>query len=169
MTVSNYIQVTTGPVDQLLAQLRQRTGDLEPFARALGEDMVERIKVRFGTGKAPDGTPWKPNSPVTLARYIQSHGGRRRQQATPPTKKPLIASGEMSRGIHYQVSEGSLVVASPAPQAFMQQFGGTKGEFPHLWGDIPARPFFPIQANGTLYPAEEEEIINALRHYLTLG
>jgi phage gpG-like protein len=26
----------------------------------------------------------------------------------------------------------------------MQQFGGTKNEFPFLWGDIPARPFLGI-------------------------
>lgn len=23
----------------------------------------------------------------------------------------------------------------------MMQFGGTKAQFPHLWGDIPARPY----------------------------
>jgi len=26
----------------------------------------------------------------------------------------------------------------------MQQFGGTKADFPHLWGDIPARPFIGL-------------------------
>jgi phage gpG-like protein len=26
----------------------------------------------------------------------------------------------------------------------MQQFGGSKSEFPHLWGDIPERPFLGI-------------------------
>jgi phage gpG-like protein len=34
------------------------------------------------------------------------------------------------------------------PYAAMQNFGGTKAEFPHLWGDIPARAFFPDKARG---------------------
>jgi hypothetical protein len=74
----------------------------------------------------------------------------------------------MSRGIHYQVNGDALLVASPAPQAFMMQFGGTKAEFPHLWGDIPARPFFPVQPDGSLYQVEEDAIVDALTHYLTI-
>lgn len=47
--------------------------------------------------------------------------------------------------------------------AAIQQFGGTKAQFPHLWGDIPARPFLPITPAGTLYPADREKILAALR------
>lgn len=167
--MSQHIEINNGSVDQLLKQLGQRAGDMEPFLRALGEDMVERIKGRFGTGTAPDGVPWAPNSTTTLSRYIQSRGRRSGGRApAAPAKRPLIASGEMSRGIHYQVGTDALLVASPAPQAFMMQFGGTKTDFPHLWGDIPARPFFPVRRDGTLYPAEESDIVDSLRQYLTL-
>lgn len=167
--MNQHIEINNGSVAQLLKQLGQRAGDMEPFLRALGEDVVERIKGRFGTGTGPDGAPWAPNSPVTLARYIQSHGRRSGKRApAAPAKRPLIASGEMSRGIHYQVNADALLVASPAPQAFMMQFGGTKAQFPHLWGDIPARPFFPVRADGSLYPDEEQEILDALTHYLTI-
>jgi phage gpG-like protein len=70
--------------------------------------------------------------------------------------------------MHYEVGTDELLVASPAPQAFMMQFGGAKADFPHLWGDIPARPFFPVRRDGTLYPAEESDIVDSLRQYLTL-
>jgi len=168
--VNTHIQVESQQADRLLAKINERVDDIEPFLRALGEDSVERIKQRFDAGKGPDGAAWAPNSPVTLARYIQSRGtssAKKKRKAPAPAKKPLVATGEMSRGIHYQVNGGALVVASPAPQAFMLQFGGQKEEFPHLWGDIPARPFFPVQANGRLYPGEEEEVVEALRLYLT--
>jgi phage gpG-like protein len=33
------------------------------------------------------------------------------------------------------------VFVAPLPYAAMMQFGGTKGQFPNLWGDIPARPY----------------------------
>ena len=167
--MNQHIEINNGSVDQLLKQLGQRAGDMEPFLRALGEDMVERIKGRFGAGTAPDGVPLAPNSATTLARYIQSRGRRSGRRApAAPAKRPLIASGEMNRGIHYQVATDALLVASPAPQAFMMQFGGTKAQFPHLWGDIPARPFFPVRPDGSLYPDEEQDIIDALTYYLTV-
>ncbi len=49
--------------------------------------------------------------------------------------------------------------------AAMQNFGGTKAEFPNLWGDIPARPFFPNAEQGL--PEElSQEIANVLRDAL---
>lgn len=35
-------------------------------------------------------------------------------------------------------------MGSARPYAAMMHFGGTKPEFPHLWGDIPARPFLGL-------------------------
>ncbi|WP_248594777.1 hypothetical protein [Candidatus Accumulibacter contiguus] len=49
--------------------------------------------------------------------------------------------------------------------AAMQQFGGTKARFPHLWGDIPARPFFPDAQRGLPAPLIEQ-IILVLQDYL---
>ena len=167
--MNSHIEINNQASSDLLQQLAERVGDMEPFLRALGEDMVERIKMRFGTSVGPDGTAWEANSPVTLAKYIQSRGRRSgKRTGAAPAKKPLVASGEMGRGIHYQASGESLLVTSSTPQAFVMQFGGTKAEFPHLWGDIPARPFFPIRRDGMLYPAEESDIVDSLRQYLTL-
>jgi phage gpG-like protein len=59
--------------------------------------------------------------------------------------------------------ENSLLVGSTMKYAAMQQFGGKKSQFPHLWGDIPARPFLPITPSGTLYPDEKDKILAALR------
>jgi len=35
-------------------------------------------------------------------------------------------------------------IGTNLPYGAMQQFGGTKAEFPHLWGDIPERPFLGL-------------------------
>jgi phage gpG-like protein len=52
----------------------------------------------------------------------------------------------------------TLAVGSNMEYAAMQQFGGTKAEFPHLWGDIPARPFLGVSENDR---AEILDIIQA--------
>ena len=44
--------------------------------------------------------------------------------------------------------------------AAMQQFGGTKSQFPHLWGDIPARPFLGIST------ADKQNIRDIIGSYL---
>jgi phage gpG-like protein len=42
----------------------------------------------------------------------------------------------------------------------MQQFGGTKSRWPHLWGSIPARPFLGVN------PDDEREILDILRKHM---
>lgn len=149
--------------------------DMGPILRVIGEDVVDRAKKRFETSTAPDGTQWAPNSDTTLRAMLHRHdknftkkgalsaGGGRALAG----KKPLIGeSGDLSRQISYSADSGGVTVTASPVYAAMQQFGGTKAEFPHLWGDIPARPFLPVTAAGELYPDEEREILDVLRNAL---
>ena len=43
----------------------------------------------------------------------------------------------------------------------MQQFGGTRSRFGHLWGDIPARPFLGLST------ADEQALLEIAEDYLT--
>jgi len=78
-------------------------------------------------------------------------------------KKPLIGeSKSLSTQFSYRVFCDSVVISSPIVYAAMQNFGGTKAEFPNLWGDIPARPFFPNVEQGL--PDElSQQITDVLR------
>lgn len=167
---NKFIDVQDAAVRELLTQLARRVEDASPLLHALGEDGAERAKARFDTGTAPDGTAWAPNSAVTIAAYIRNRGGKqkgKKGQAV-PNKKPLIGESQTLKQIHYQVDDNSVMIGSSRRWAFMLNFGGTKTSFPHLWGDIPARPFFPMQADGTLYPSELNAITEEIRRYLTL-
>jgi len=46
--------------------------------------------------------------------------------------------------------------------AAMMQFGGTKSEFPNLWGDIPARPFLGISED------DKTDILTILERHLSM-
>lgn len=169
------IEVQDKAVDAALAQLQAKLGDMSPVMAALGEDMAERIKVRFGNATAPDGTRWKSNTQATLIKYLQKKGGFSKKtgrivakgQQLAIAKKPLQGeSGDLGRQIYSESSADHLLVGSTMIYAAMQHFGGKKSEFPKLWGDIPARPFFPVTPDGELYESETVEIVNALRQYL---
>jgi len=63
------------------------------------------------------------------------------------------------------IGENSVMISSPMIYAAMQNFGGSKAEFPNLWGDIPTRPFFPNPEQGL--PDELSlDIMNVLRDAL---
>lgn len=168
--MSAYIEAKGGEADRLLQQLQERMLDPEPLLLVLGEELSERAKERFDTSTDPAGVPWKLNSPATLAAYIRNRGGKapgaRRQGAV--TKKPLIGESGVLRKISYSVQGQSVVIGSSRRWLFMLNFGGRKADYPNLWGDIPARAILPLRSDGSAYPAEEEVIIEEIRHYLTV-
>ena len=182
------VQVNDKQVLAVLAQLSERAQNLRPAFAEIGEDMVESTKRRFATATAPDGTPWAPNSPVTVARYLgifknthNSDGSLRKGggdviksalkkdgtlsksgQARSAAKKPLTGETRaLQTTINYQLQGAHGVsIGSPMVYAAMQQFGGTKSQFPQLWGDIPARPFLGVSAT------DKTNILDILGSYL---
>jgi phage gpG-like protein len=174
----NTIEVSSAAVTALLTQLHEKVGDMEPLLMATGDDMVEGIKQRFTTATAPDGTPWRVNSRVTMERYIMQRGGLSKKTGKANAKGTKLAiskrplqghTGDLARQFSSSVTSGTtLVVGSSMIYAAMQQYGGSKAKYRNLWGDIPARPFFPVQPGGKLYPQEEAKIVDRLRQYLTI-
>jgi phage virion morphogenesis protein len=132
-----------------LNELLQKTGHVSPALRKIGETLKESTQKRFESTTAPDGTPWASNKPSTLEH---KNGSR-----------PLTDGGTLGDTIDYQLrGEDSLLIGSPAEQAAMMQFGGTKSEFPNLWGDIEGRAFLGISDEN------ETDILNILEHHLNV-
>lgn len=126
--------------------------DLTPVMQSIGEILVASTKQRFGTGTSPEGVKWKPKSQVTLNAY----GARKSNRVD---ARPLFGpSGSLSSQIFSEPERDQVAVGSPMIYAAMMQFGGLKSAYPHLWGDIPARPFLGISpTDSTNIVAEIEE------------
>jgi len=134
-------------VHESLQNLQQQVSNLRPVLLAIGEDLVDSTKRRFETSTGPDEQRWADNSEVTIDKK-----GR---------NKPLVDQGNLLRQISYDVvGSDTLIVGSAMEYAAMQQFGGTKTEFPALWGDIPARSFLGISDD------DERKIIDTINSYL---
>jgi phage gpG-like protein len=164
----------TGSTDAL-TQMSERVENAQPYLGAVGEDMVARVKQRFATSTGPDGVRWKANTQATIMNYLSKRGAfsgktgkiLAKGQVLAANKRPLQGqSGDLARQQIYQATANSLTVGSTMVYAAMMQFGGKKAIYSHLWGDIPARQYMPITADGNLYPDEQELIINQLRDYL---
>lgn len=141
------IKVDNKAVNDALERLASASANPRPALLAIGESLVLSTKKRFETSTAPDGTRWTPNSPSTLARKKGN--------------KPLIGkTGNLAQQISYAIDGNGLRIGSPMEYAAMQQFGGHKSKFPHLWGDIPARPFLGIS------DADEQMIVSTVTDYL---
>jgi phage virion morphogenesis protein len=118
---------------EALNGLIRRAQNMRPALQDLGEYFIESTKGRFASKTAPDGSTWKGNSDQTIARKGNDDA--------------LIGeSRRLSNEIHYRATDTSLEWGSSLVYAGMQQNGGLKSAYPHLWGDIPARPFLGLSS-----------------------
>ncbi len=125
------IEINDNQVMQDLARLEHRSADLSPALKEIGDLLTESTKQRFSDRQGPDGKSWKKNSKATIKRKGRDF--------------PLTGeTGKLGETIHYQLTGNTLEIGSSLEYAAMQQFGGKKSEFPHLWGNIPARPFLGL-------------------------
>lgn len=142
------VELKSDQVTGALARLAGELADMTPVMEDIGEYLVRSTKKRFADGTAPDGAAWAANSPVTLARK------------TDP--RPLFGtSGTLNQQIFHEAGSDFVEVGSNRVQAAMMQFGGTKAQFPHLWGNIPARPFLGLSAE------DETNVLDIIEDYLT--
>lgn len=117
-------------VQRVFSEVLRRGGDVDLMLLDIAEHMLNSTRARFESQEAPDGTPWEPLSDVTLARKTRN------------ADKLLVEEGDLMREIRPDVSGGVMELSANRVYAAMMQFGGAQADHPHLWGDIPARPFF---------------------------
>lgn len=152
--------------------LNKTAGNLkdDELFKEIGEHLTNTTQERFRTSTAPDGSKWQLNSSFTLwlgleDKHFNKNGTvNKRGKHRFNSKKPLIGFGETSGtlqdSIHYQLGNGEVFVGSNLIYAPMMHYGGTKAQFPHLWGDIPARPFIGLSL------ADEQEIIELVKEHI---
>jgi phage gpG-like protein len=176
------ITVDDKAVQEKLKALSDRGNDMSAVFETIGAKILERINRRFETSTGPDGVKWKANTAATLAifasRLAASTKSKRKKDGSLnakglreyANKKPLIASGVLKDKMHLEFTNKMLTIStdvSTRNYAAIQQFGGKTGRGHKV--TIPARPYFPIRLDGTLYPDEQAKIMEALNEYLMQG
>lgn len=169
------ITYNDGNIQSMLSRIMAIERNTQPAMKQIGEVVMEISKRSFDNSASPDGTPWAANSEATILQYLEKTGGNYKKDGTLSkkgqtrviNKHPLIGElGNLSRQFSYTATADSVTVSNSKEYAAMQQFGGTKQQFPHLWGNIPARPFMPIATDGSMMEQAEAEIVQVMQDYL---
>ncbi|MFC7419355.1 phage virion morphogenesis protein [Iodobacter arcticus] len=143
------ITLTEAAVRRALANVQSAAINMRPVFKDIGEHLTNTTIRRFDEGRGPDGEKWALNSILSTLNYKEGD-------------RPLIGeTHSLSNEIHYEADSAGVMVGSSKVQAAMMQFGGKKSEFPHLWGDIPARPFLGVSSE------DEREILDLSLDHLT--
>lgn len=172
------ITVKDEGVQTALKALALRVNNMKPVLQTLGVGITERAQQRFDNSTGPDGVKWKRLSDVTLGIFKERLAGKKSNVKKNGAlnakglrelinRRPLIDSGQLQEQIEPHATASGLTVVANTEYAAIHQFGGKAGR--GLKVTIPARPFLPVRADGTLYPQEQVLILEAINRYLIDG
>jgi len=141
VTISN-----TG-VQNVLAELLDRMGNLRPAMEAIGQTLETRVSGRFETESDPLGHPWAPWAQSTIDTY-PSDGNRR----------ILDRYGDMLASLNHQAEATSVRVGFGDPTAAYHEWGTDR---------MPRRGTLMADPDaGTLAPDDEAAVLEILQTFL---
>ncbi|QLG90927.1 phage virion morphogenesis protein [Pseudomonas yamanorum] len=147
------VTLDASQVGKALEDLANRLGDLTTPLNDIGEYLHQSTDERFRQKVAPDGSPWAPLSPVTLAR--KKGTGILREKGT------------LQDTLRKQVTSTELAFGTDRIYGAVHQFGQKKGASGKTgkgrsipWGDIPAREYLGLSAD------DETEVLFIIQQYL---
>ena len=152
MTNGSSIQINSQQVINALWALNSQLTNMQPVMNAIGQSLKTNIRLGFSDQRSPDGINWAALSPVTIERRTNN------------SDVPLNDTGVLKNSFTVNTGATFIEIGTAEPQAAMMNFGGTKGQFPHLWGDIPARPFMPT---SNLPDAWAQDIVDIIEQHLS--
>lgn len=155
------LAVQKGLADKIARLQRPR-----PLMLSIAEYLAESTRMRFTTARAPDGTPWAPNTQTTMERYIAQRGGyskktgkiSKRGADLATAKKPLTgATRLLGTQVVYEADDAMLQVGSNRIYARVMQEGADAGSLGGgaPWGDIPERVYLGLSASDRSYIVQE--------------
>lgn len=136
------INLDTSELERVLHNAANHLTHTAPLMEDISRALLSETMMNFQFGGRP---AWAGLSPVTLAR--RAHGGG----------AILQDSGILKKSINASHTDDTATIGSNLKYAPTHQFGAKQGEFgrsdrntPLPWGDIPARPFIPMDKNGDI-------------------
>lgn len=186
------LEIHDQAVRAALAALSARVADMQPVLHDIGEGILQRTKARFDTSTGPDGQTWQakktPNGYKTL---VGETGDLRRQIASSVSGNTLTVQATAKYAAIHQFGG---TIERPARQVTVRHRTDAKGNLlrsaimngkglifakaSHKRAvartfaakayriKMPARPFLPVRADGSLYADEQQLILAQINAWL---
>jgi phage virion morphogenesis protein len=138
-----------------LRKVEWAVGDLAPLMRGIAAELLSQTEENFEKEGRPE---WTGLSDTTIER--------RAKNGNWPGQMLQVSAAGLAASVTSLATDSLALVGSNKPYAAMMHFGGAKSDFPHLWGDIPGRPFLPMDTEGVIQPEAEEAILELALHHL---
>lgn len=119
----NFTLTDLGALNALLVKAHERSLDLQPLMKSIGEASLVTVEERFAGQYGPDGTAWKPS-----------------QRALEFGTQTLTLEGHLRDGISAKANSDSAEIGSNLIYARVHQLGYSEG-------GIDARPYLGIGGN----------------------
>ena len=150
------IRIDDAALRTALAAMSAKLGNMQDVMDAIGSRLLNLARMGFLREQAPDGTPWKPLSNVTiLARAKAKHWPG-------PILRVRGARGGLFGSLNYKPGPTSVEIGAgwgeSAAYAAIHQFGGQAGRGHSV--TIPARPYLPTSPLPDAYLQSCLDIIN---------
>jgi hypothetical protein len=181
---------------QALAALAERVRSPQAMLYDLAQDIEARTDARFSSQRGPDGQAWARLSKATLRRkkgrsiLFESGDMQATLQASATAEEAVVSVSQPYAGIH----QFGGVLQRAARQGLVRHRTNARGELlrsalmngkglvfakkkgqRHLARQveikahqvrIPARPFLPVRADGSLYPDEQAAVVAHIKAWL---
>ena len=136
------INLDASELERVLHNAANHLTHTAPLMEDISRALLSETMMNFQFGGRP---AWAGLSPLTIARRRGGAGAI------------LQDTGELKRSIKATHSNDTATIGSNLKYAPTHQFGAKQGEFgrsdrntPLPWGNIPARPFIPMDKNGDI-------------------
>lgn len=153
--------------------LLSRAANPRPAYIAIGEYLIRSADQNFARQQSPDGQRWAPNTRLTIERYLagalkngskllNKKGQLNSKGSQFVSSKKILQghTGMLRHRLFYRLVADGVEYGSPEVYAAMMQFGGKKSAYPHLLGDIPARPYLGMSGN------DQKTVVDIMTAYL---
>ena len=148
------VELENQRIQNVLREIEQAVGNLTPLMRGVAAELAQQTEQNFENEGRPE---WAELSDTTTER--------RAKRGSWPGQILQVSAAGLAASITTHATDSSALIGSNKPYAAMMQLGGDQADFPHLWGDIPARPYLPMDAAGALQPQAEQALLElALSH-----
>jgi phage virion morphogenesis protein len=151
-----------------LQRLQRAVTDLTPAMRAIAAALAHETEQNFAAEGRPKWTPLQNPSQRRQGGAILQDTGQLAASITTDysASRAVIGSNKVYAAIHQFGGKTSAHTIRPKKGNALA-FGGTVVKsVNHPGSNIPARPFLPITADGSLQPEASEEVLDTLLRHL---